>query len=112
MSALTGVPVRGDVAMTGEITLRGRVLPVGGVREKVVAAQRVGVTHVVLPAANRRQLEELPDDVRAGLTFHAVESLDEVLALALRGAPDAAARPRRRARRSTVAAAARAAEEP
>ena len=112
VSALTGVPVRGDVAMTGEITLRGRVLPVGGVREKVVAAQRVGVTHVVLPAANRRQLEELPDDVRAGLTFHAVESLDEVLALALRGAPDAAARPRRRARRSTVAAAARAAEEP
>ena len=112
VSALTGVPVRGDVAMTGEITLRGRVLPVGGVREKVVAAQRVGVTHVVLPAANRRQLDELPEDVRAGLTFHAVESLDEVLALALRGEPDVAARPRRRARRSTEAAAARAAEEP
>jgi ATP-dependent Lon protease len=87
VSALTGIPVRGDVAMTGEITLRGRVLAVGGVREKVVAAHRAGVAHVVLPAANRRQLDELPAEVRAGLTFHPVETLDEALALALREAP-------------------------
>jgi ATP-dependent Lon protease len=111
VSALTGVPVRGDVAMTGEITLRGRVLPVGGVREKVVAAHRAGVTHVVLPAANRRQLDELPAEVRAGLTFHAVESLDEVLALALRATPVAERRTARARRPAARAAAARAASE-
>jgi ATP-dependent Lon protease len=87
VSALTGVPVRGDVAMTGEITLRGRVLAIGGVREKVVAARRAGIAHVVLPSANQRQVDELPADVRAGLTFHPVDSLDEVLALTLRGDP-------------------------
>ncbi|HEU4631896.1 MAG TPA: endopeptidase La [Gemmatimonadaceae bacterium] len=85
VSALTGVPVRGDVAMTGEVTLRGRVLAVGGVREKVVAARRAGIREIVLPAANRRQLDELPAEVRDGLTFHPVESLDEVLTLTLRG---------------------------
>ena len=111
VSALTGVPVRGDVAMTGEITLRGRVLPVGGVREKGVAAHRAGVAPVGLPAANRRQLDELPAEVRAGLTFHAVESLDEVLALALRAAPVAERRTARARRPAARAAAARAASE-
>jgi ATP-dependent Lon protease len=85
VSALTGVPLRGDVAMTGEITLRGRVLPVGGLKEKAVAAFRGGVRHVVIPAHNARDLSEVPVEVRDGLTFHAVKTMDEVLAVALRG---------------------------
>ena len=87
ISALTGNPVRGDVAMTGEITLRGRVLAVGGVKEKAVAAHRARLAHVVLPKANARDIEELPEDVKAAVQFHAVETMDEVLALALRNAP-------------------------
>ncbi|MBI2795918.1 MAG: endopeptidase La [Gemmatimonadetes bacterium] len=93
ISALTGNPARGDVAMTGEITLRGRVLAVGGVKEKAVAAHRSRVSHVVLPKANARDIEELPDDVKAGVQFHPVETMDEVLALALRNAPAAIAAP-------------------
>jgi ATP-dependent Lon protease len=92
VSALTGVAVRGDVAMTGEITLRGRVLPIGGLKEKAVAAHRQGVRHVVIPERNARDLEELPQEVRDGLTFHLVRTMDDVLAVALRGrgaAPDA-----------------------
>ena len=87
VSAVTGVPVRGDVAMTGEITLRGRVLPVGGLREKAVAALRSGIRQVVIPAGNVRQLEELPAEVREQLTFHPVETLDAALALVLRDGP-------------------------
>jgi ATP-dependent Lon protease len=83
ISALTGVPVRGDVAMTGEVTLRGRVLPIGGLKEKAVAAHRNGVRHVVIPAENLREVEEIPEDVRAVVRFHAVKSMDEVLGLAL-----------------------------
>ncbi len=83
VSALSGRAVRGDTAMTGEITLRGRVLPVGGVKEKAVAAHRARVTHLILPKGNVRDIEELPEDVKSGLTIHAVETLDEVLALAL-----------------------------
>ena len=83
VSALTGVPLRGDVAMTGEITLRGRVLPIGGLKEKAVAAFRSGVRHVVIPAQNARDLPEVPEEVRNGLTFHPVRTMDEVLTVAL-----------------------------
>jgi len=83
ISALTGIPVRGDVAMTGEITLRGRVLGIGGLKEKAVAAHRNGVRHVLVPLQNVRDLEELPAEVRAAVTFHPVQTMDEVLRLAL-----------------------------
>jgi ATP-dependent Lon protease len=84
VSALTGVAVRGDTAMTGEITLRGRVLAIGGLKEKLVAARRAGVTHVIIPQANARELEEIPEDIRGDLQFHPVSAMDEVLLLALR----------------------------
>jgi ATP-dependent Lon protease len=84
ISALTRRPVRGDMAMTGEITLRGRVLPIGGLKEKSVAAHRFGIRHVVIPFANGREISELPPEVRAETTFHPVKSMDEVLELALR----------------------------
>ncbi|HEY9426591.1 MAG TPA: endopeptidase La [Gemmatimonadaceae bacterium] len=87
VSALTGVPVRGDTAMTGEVTLRGRVLPIGGLKEKLVAARRSGITHIIIPRANARELSEVSEDIRGGLEFHPVATMDEVLAFALRGAP-------------------------
>ena len=83
VSALSGVVVRGDVAMTGEITLRGRVLPIGGLKEKAVAAFRTGIRHVVIPWQNSRDLPELPEEVRSGVTFHPVRTMDEVLTVAL-----------------------------
>src|SRR6185437_15819858 len=83
ISALTGIPIRGDVAMTGEITLRGRVLAIGGLKEKSVAAHRNGVRHVIIPYSNLRDVEELPEEVRAGVTFHPVKTMDEVLSVAL-----------------------------
>jgi ATP-dependent Lon protease len=85
ISALTGRPVRGDTAMTGEITLRGRVLPIGGLKEKSVAAHRNGIAHVIIPHGNARELEELPDEVRAAVQFHPVRTMDEVMALVIRG---------------------------
>ena len=100
MSALTGTPVRGDVAMTGEITLRGRVLAIGGLKEKAVAAHRQRVEHVIIPAANVRDLEELPIEVRNGVRFHPVQTMDEVLAIALRSA---AVAPRKRRGAATAA---------
>jgi ATP-dependent Lon protease len=89
ISALTGVPVRGDVAMTGEITLRGRVLPIGGLKEKSVAAHRNKVSDVIIPHGNARDIEELPEEVRATVRFHPVKTMDEVLAIALRAQPAA-----------------------
>ena len=83
ISALTGIPVRRDVAMTGEVTLRGRVLPIGGVKEKVLGAHRAGITDVILPKANLPDLEDVPEEARKVLRFHFVEHLDEVLAVAL-----------------------------
>lgn len=82
LSLLTSRPVRADVAMTGEITLRGRVLPVGGIRDKVLAAQRAGIHTVVLPKRNERDLEEVPDDVREALHFELVATFDEAMAIA------------------------------
>ncbi len=83
-SALSGRPVRGDIAMTGEVTLSGRVLPVGGIKEKVLAARRHGIHHVILPKQNETNVrEDLTDEIRRGLTVHYVDEVDEVLALAL-----------------------------
>jgi ATP-dependent Lon protease len=84
-SAVTKRPVRKDVAMTGEITLRGRVLPVGGVKEKILAAHRAGLRTIVLPAENERDLEEIPQNVREELHFQFVEHMDQVLEVALLG---------------------------
>ncbi len=86
VSALSGRPARHDVAMTGEITLTGRVLPIGGVKEKILGAHRAGVSEVVLPAENEADLEDLPAEVRDQLTVHPVSELGEALAIALRGA--------------------------
>jgi ATP-dependent Lon protease len=83
VSALTGIPVRGDLAMTGEITLRGRVLAIGGLKEKAVAAHRNAVRHVLIPYQNLRDVEELPAEVKSAVTFHPVKTMDEVLALSL-----------------------------
>ena len=86
VSVLSGRPVRHDLAMTGEITLSGRVLPIGGLKEKVLGAVRAGITTILLPKENVADLDDLPADVRARLEVHPVEELGEVLALALRGA--------------------------
>jgi len=86
VSALSRRAVRHDLAMTGEITLRGRILPIGGVKEKVLGAVRAGITTIVLPKENAADLDDLPEDVRSSLEVHLVEDLDEVLTLALRGA--------------------------
>ena len=83
ISALTGTPVRKDLAMTGEITLRGKVLPVGGIKEKVIAAHRAGVKKVLLPKENMKDIDELPQNVRRELTFRSIETIDEVLEEAL-----------------------------
>ncbi len=83
VSALTGVPTRSDVAMTGEITLRGSVLPIGGLSEKTVAAQRAGITTVLIPAENEKDVAEIPEGVREAITFIKVENMDQVLEHAL-----------------------------
>ena len=82
-SLLTCRPIKSDVAMTGEVTLRGAVLPVGGIKEKVLAASRSGIKHVILPERNKNDLEEIPDKVRDNLSFHLVKRMEEVLDLAL-----------------------------
>ena len=83
VSAMSGRPVRKDVAMTGEITLRGRVLPIGGVKEKVLGAHRAGIKEIILPKANEADLEDIPDEVRNQLSFHCVGTLDELFEIAL-----------------------------
>ena len=89
VSVLTGIPVRRDVAMTGEITLRGRVLPIGGLKEKLLAALRGGLKTVVIPQDNEKDLAEIPDNVKRGLTIVATESVDEMLEQALISRPTA-----------------------
>lgn len=111
VSALTGIPVRSDVAMTGEITLRGEVLEIGGLKEKLLAALRGGVKKVLIPADNLKDLEEIPENVRHALDIVAVHTIDEVLAHALVEVPqpiteaDAALKTPEAAKASTAAAA-------
>ena len=105
LSLLTSRPVRADVAMTGEITLRGRVLPVGGIRDKVLAAQRAGIGTVVLPKRNEKDLEEVPEEVREALQFELVATFDEAVAIAFGPTPKSSTpkrktRPKRAATRS------------
>ncbi|WP_162262929.1 endopeptidase La [Legionella jamestowniensis] len=87
VSVLTQIPVRADVAMTGEITLRGQVLPIGGLKEKLLAAHRGGIKHVIIPEENRKDLEEIPDNVLKKLTIHPVKTIEKVLELALQRSP-------------------------
>ena len=87
VSAMSGRPVRKDVAMTGEITLRGRVLPIGGVKEKVLGAHRAGITQVILPKDNEADMDDVPEEVRRALSFHLVSSLNDVFEIALLPAP-------------------------
>jgi len=87
ISVLTGIPVRADVAMTGEITLRGQVLPIGGLKEKLLAAQRGGVKNVIIPSENERDLKEIPDNVKENLTIYPLKWMDEVLEIALERMP-------------------------
>jgi ATP-dependent Lon protease len=90
VSLLSGRPVKHTVGMTGEVTLQGRVLPIGGLKQKVLAAHAAGLTEVILPERNRGDLEEVPEEVREQMTFHPVMSIDEVLGLALEPAENGA----------------------
>lgn len=83
VSGLTGRKVRSDVAMTGEITIRGNVLPIGGLKEKVLAAYREGIKTIILPMENKRDIEDIPENVREKLEFVPVEQMDQVLTKAL-----------------------------
>jgi len=88
VSALTKVPVRATVAMTGEITLRGEVLPIGGLKEKLLAAHRGGIERVLIPHENERDLVEIPKNIKQSLDIRPVRWIDEVLELALLGRPE------------------------
>jgi ATP-dependent Lon protease len=106
-STLSNRPIRHDIAMTGEVTLRGKVLEVGGIKEKVLAAHRADIRDVILPAGNTRDLREVPENVREAIAFHFVERMDDVVRLALHGAggaPPAAVRPGRAPARMSRAA--------
>lgn len=89
VSVLTGIPVRSDVAMTGEITLRGEVLPIGGLKEKLLAARRAGIKEVIIPEENRRDLKEIPANILEDLVIHCVKWIDAVLEIALTRSPKA-----------------------
>jgi ATP-dependent Lon protease len=93
VSALTRIPVRCDVAMTGEITLRGKVLPIGGVKEKLMAAHRLGLRTIILPKDNEKDLADIPPEIQAKMSIRFVESMDEVLELALEQPLPIAGRP-------------------
>jgi ATP-dependent Lon protease len=84
-SALSKIPVRRDIAMTGEITLRGKVLPIGGLKEKLLAAHRAGIFEVILPKENEKDLSEVPENLRNAMKLHFADSMDDVLAIALEG---------------------------
>ncbi|MBT7306785.1 MAG: endopeptidase La, partial [Gammaproteobacteria bacterium] len=88
VSVLTGIPVRSDVAMTGEITLRGEVLPIGGLKEKLLAAHRGGINIVMIPEENRKDLKEIPEKILKDLEIKPVQWIDEVLGIALQHAPE------------------------
>jgi ATP-dependent Lon protease len=88
-SALTGIPVRGDIAMTGEITLRGKVLPIGGLKEKLLAAHRHGINEAIMPLDNKKDLPDIPEHIREVMQLHFVENMDEVLKIALVSEPKA-----------------------
>jgi ATP-dependent Lon protease len=88
LSALTGSAVRAAVAMTGEITLRGQVLPIGGLKEKILAARRAGIETIVCPRLNQQELEEVPAHLRRNIDFHLVDDVEEVLKLALVPPPE------------------------
>jgi len=91
VSLLTDTPVRSDVGMTGEVTLQGRVLPIGGIKQKVLAAHRAGLTDVIVPKRNEGDLEDVPEAVREAIAFHVADDVGDVLAVALRSeAADAA----------------------
>jgi ATP-dependent Lon protease len=98
ISAVTQRPVDKDVAMTGEITLRGRVLPIGGLKEKALGALRAGIKTVIIPAKNNKELEEIPAAIKRKLKFVPVQNMDEVLDIALLAPVGKAARPERRAK--------------
>ncbi|RTZ60303.1 MAG: endopeptidase La, partial [Gammaproteobacteria bacterium] len=87
VSSLTKIPVRADVAMTGEITLRGEVLPIGGLKEKLLAAHRGGIKTVLIPSENEKDLQDIPDNVKQDLTIKPVKWIDQVIDLALESAP-------------------------
>jgi ATP-dependent Lon protease len=91
-SLLTGRPVRSEIGMTGEVSLTGRVLPIGGVKQKLLAAHRAGLTEVIIPRRNEPDLDDLPAAVRDELTVHLVDAVDEVLQIALEPATADAAR--------------------
>ncbi len=84
-SALSRIPVRRDIAMTGEITLRGKVLPIGGLKEKLLAAHRAGLFEVILPKDNEKDLPEVPENLRTAMKLHFVDNMDQVLSIALEG---------------------------
>ena len=90
-SLLSGRPVKSTIGMTGEVTLQGRVLPIGGLKQKVLAAHAAGLTEVIVPERNEADLDDVPSDVRDGMTFHIVRSVDQVLAVALEAVPIALA---------------------
>ena len=96
LSVLTGKPVRKDVAMTGEITLRGKVLPIGGLKEKSLAARRIGIKNVIIPKQNEKDEEEIPLSVRKDITFYPVSTADEVFKIAFRDFEDGLPTPKRK----------------